>query len=63
MDAANQPAGIPVNLIYLGPTEIMLVSVVAGAIIGVAYQVGRERQRRWVGKLVAESLEESLKTS
>jgi hypothetical protein len=46
----NTTNRVPVNLIYLGKNEMLAVALVAGAVIGVSYQVGKEAQRRWLDK-------------
>lgn len=52
---------VPALLVSVTEREVIVVALVAGVIATVAYQIGKERQRRWMTNLVKNSLSQLKK--
>jgi hypothetical protein len=46
----NELVRVPVNLVRVSNNELYAIAFATGVIVTVAYQIGKEAQRRWTNK-------------
>ena len=62
MEMQNDLVRVPVILVRLSTNEVYALAFATGVVAAVAYQVGKEAQRRWIERTVRKAIKD-LKTA